>query len=61
MNELIEKLNKYYSMSMFKDIEQRHQLNEEILELEKELKVYHEYYNGNLKIIKIVYEKDFNK
>jgi hypothetical protein len=61
MNELIKKLTKYYTMSMFKDTELHNQLGYEIDELEKQLGVEHIYFNNKLVISKVLYEKYFNK
>ena len=54
MEELINKLNQYYSMSRF-DLS-RNLIREEIDRLEEELKVFHKYEYGKIRIFKMIYE-----
>lgn len=56
MEELIKKLNQYYSMSLF-DLS-RNPIREDIDKLEEELKVFHKYEYGKIRIFKMIYESE---
>ena len=56
MEELINKLNQFYSMSRF-DLS-RNPIREDVDKLEEELKVFHKYEYGKIRIFKLIYESE---